>query len=258
MHMLNICVVLFAFCNIVSFCYGEIIKLPNGQTVEGTVTEETNEYIKVEIDGVPLTYYKEDASSFDRESSFDVMQSGNDLVLENAEQPDVIVFDAAEARINIPQGWFTVSKEEKQAQLRKDEYFLSRVPAEMVELALTAAPILTAYSHQPGIASDINNPEVTFSKKSGGSVDMAKMTINMTLRMIGATETEALLETVINGREVVRAVYECNEGGALLTTFVAIVLDGDDSYWLEFTCKSVEYAGYKDDLEMMLASIEIK
>ncbi|MCP4651993.1 MAG: hypothetical protein GY858_01220 [Candidatus Omnitrophica bacterium] len=46
----------FLFTFLISFA--DAITLPNGKSVEGVIVEETDEYIKVETQGVPLTYYK--------------------------------------------------------------------------------------------------------------------------------------------------------------------------------------------------------
>ena len=51
--------ILFIIC-ISSICFAETIVLKSGQTVEGTIIEETDRYVKIDFQGIPLTYYHED------------------------------------------------------------------------------------------------------------------------------------------------------------------------------------------------------
>ncbi len=43
-----------------NFCFAETIALKSGKTIEGEIIEQTEEYIKIDFHGVPLTYYMED------------------------------------------------------------------------------------------------------------------------------------------------------------------------------------------------------
>ncbi|MCP4653285.1 MAG: tetratricopeptide repeat protein [Candidatus Omnitrophica bacterium] len=45
--------------------YPETIKLKSGQVVEGEIVERNNESIKIDIEGLPLTYYLDDIESID-------------------------------------------------------------------------------------------------------------------------------------------------------------------------------------------------
>ncbi|MBU1091364.1 hypothetical protein KKA27_00650, partial [Patescibacteria group bacterium] len=40
-------------------CYAEKIILKNGKVIKGKIVEEHDEYIKVDIKGIALTYYKD-------------------------------------------------------------------------------------------------------------------------------------------------------------------------------------------------------
>ena len=75
--MRKIITYLLGFIFISHFCSGETIALKSGKTIEGKVIEQTDEYIKIDFHGVPLTFYMEDIdntsdsvpqSSFDFES----------------------------------------------------------------------------------------------------------------------------------------------------------------------------------------------
>tara|TARA_B100000315_G_C14539759_1_gene570288 strand:- start:338 stop:1201 length:864 start_codon:yes stop_codon:yes gene_type:complete len=51
-----------------SLVFSTTIVLKSGKTIEGTVTETTNEYIKVDFSGVSLKYYLDDIKSIDGKS----------------------------------------------------------------------------------------------------------------------------------------------------------------------------------------------
>ena len=43
-----------------SWVSAEVLKLKNGTIVEGAIVEKTDEYIRLEVSQIPLTYYLED------------------------------------------------------------------------------------------------------------------------------------------------------------------------------------------------------
>ncbi len=45
--------------------FSEIIVLKSGQTVQGKIIEEKEKYVKLELGGIPLTYYREDIERID-------------------------------------------------------------------------------------------------------------------------------------------------------------------------------------------------
>jgi tetratricopeptide (TPR) repeat protein len=58
------------FCALMYLCllpslFGETIILKSGQKVEGKIIEETEKYIKIDFDGVPLTYFLDEVESID-------------------------------------------------------------------------------------------------------------------------------------------------------------------------------------------------
>ena len=55
---------LFGFCLCAPLC-AETIVLKSGTTVEATIVERTSEYVKVEVEGVSLTYFLEEIESID-------------------------------------------------------------------------------------------------------------------------------------------------------------------------------------------------
>lgn len=58
---------------IMVFCFSfssfsAIITLKSGQTVKGTIVEETDKYVKIIFMGIPLTYWRENIASIDRQT----------------------------------------------------------------------------------------------------------------------------------------------------------------------------------------------
>lgn len=49
--------------------FSETIILKSGQKVEGKITEETDKYVKIDFEGVGLTFYNDEIFSIDRSSS---------------------------------------------------------------------------------------------------------------------------------------------------------------------------------------------
>lgn len=45
------------------FLFAEIIVLKNGKTVEGIIIEKTDKYVKIDFQGVPITYYNSEIES---------------------------------------------------------------------------------------------------------------------------------------------------------------------------------------------------
>ena len=60
-------VVIFIFLCFTFSVYAETIILKTGKKVEGKIIERTEGYVKVDLQGVPLTYYFEDIESIDGE-----------------------------------------------------------------------------------------------------------------------------------------------------------------------------------------------
>ncbi len=55
--------------------FADIIYLESGKTVEGKIIEETDEYIRIDFQGVPLTYYRDDIAKIkDSSDSLDLDQ----------------------------------------------------------------------------------------------------------------------------------------------------------------------------------------
>lgn len=53
-------------------CFAETIVLKSGKTVEGKIIERTDQYVKIEFQGIGLTYFLEDVESIDGIASMDL------------------------------------------------------------------------------------------------------------------------------------------------------------------------------------------
>jgi len=51
--------------SIITYSYPETIKLKSGKTLDAKIIEKTDKYIKVNISGIPITYYLEDIEAID-------------------------------------------------------------------------------------------------------------------------------------------------------------------------------------------------
>ena len=61
-----LCIVAMLFLS--SLSYADTIILKSGKTIEGEIIEKTDEYIKLEFDGMPVTYFLDDVDSIDAEA----------------------------------------------------------------------------------------------------------------------------------------------------------------------------------------------
>ena len=61
-----------ALCSffICSFAFAETITLTSGQKIETKIIERTDKYIKVDFQGIPLTYYRDEIEYIDGEKAF--------------------------------------------------------------------------------------------------------------------------------------------------------------------------------------------
>lgn len=64
---LSLLLALLIFSLFISGAFAEIIKLKSGRQIQGEIVEKTNSYIKVDVAGVPLTYFLDDISAIESE-----------------------------------------------------------------------------------------------------------------------------------------------------------------------------------------------
>lgn len=65
MNKKRIIIFLPVFLIVISCVFAETILLKSGKTIDGKIVEKTDKYIKIDFDGIPLTYYFEDIQSID-------------------------------------------------------------------------------------------------------------------------------------------------------------------------------------------------
>ncbi|MBF0620115.1 MAG: DUF2059 domain-containing protein [Candidatus Omnitrophica bacterium] len=56
---------LLVFCALASTAWGETVVLKNGTTTAGTIVERTADSIKLDVSGLPVTYYKDEIGTVD-------------------------------------------------------------------------------------------------------------------------------------------------------------------------------------------------
>ncbi len=59
----------------ISVVFAEIITLKSGKTVEGKIIERTDKFVKIDFQGVPLTYFKDEIESIDNQTLSKTPQS---------------------------------------------------------------------------------------------------------------------------------------------------------------------------------------
>ena len=73
-----------------TFVFAETVTLKSGSTMEGRLIEETDEYIKIDFQGTPLTYYRDEIKKIDsnpRPQSVRDTAEALPVKLERAEDP---------------------------------------------------------------------------------------------------------------------------------------------------------------------------
>ena len=102
-----------------SLCFAETVVLKSGKTVEGKLIEKTDEYIKIDFLGAPLTYFLDEIESIDGNKLIPPLVT-EDKKLSNSSNPssfsellDKDVYYAPEGydiKIKIPKGWHMANK----------------------------------------------------------------------------------------------------------------------------------------------------
>jgi len=78
--------VLLLFMLIPSLLFADTIKLKSGNTVDGKIVQETEDYIKVDVQGVELTYYRDEIEDGKHESAISEAAIFSDLMDSNRKQ----------------------------------------------------------------------------------------------------------------------------------------------------------------------------
>ena len=89
------------------------IAIKSGKTVEGEITERTYEHIKVNMDGIPLTYFLDDIESIDGKeinTSAEILNSNSGKSIEAINQDAVLLF-IERVKTILPTEWKILSHE---------------------------------------------------------------------------------------------------------------------------------------------------
>jgi tetratricopeptide (TPR) repeat protein len=81
--------------------YAETIKLKNGNTVRGRILEKSDRYIKVDIAGIPITYYFDEIESIDGQFLYIVPQASSLSSYSSSKQPQDIFKNVSPAIVYI-------------------------------------------------------------------------------------------------------------------------------------------------------------
>lgn len=108
---------------ITSFCFAETIVLKSGNIVEGKILEKTDRYVKIDFEGVPLTYFMDEIDKIEGENPL----SGN---VKKKKGSLVAVGDAtltyASYLFELPKGWMPVINEQLMQYTHKIGYWMGR------------------------------------------------------------------------------------------------------------------------------------
>jgi len=91
--MRKVILLIFLFNLICLFSFAETIIFKSGKVVEAKIVERTDEWIKVDFQGVHLTYYLEDIENIDREENFLQWQEWHPYVEEYIVNTASLIFD---------------------------------------------------------------------------------------------------------------------------------------------------------------------
>lgn len=96
-----------AILSVAPFCFAEDIILKSGKTIEGKIIEKTDEYVKVDFKGVPLTYFFDDIESI-KGSGIDTASMQQNVVGQSggmSKSSSQYNDQASGLTITPPQGW---------------------------------------------------------------------------------------------------------------------------------------------------------
>lgn len=88
--------------SVAPFCFAETIYLKSGKIVEGKLIEKTDDYIKIDFQGVSLTYFLDEIEAID----------GLKLDYSNNKKQNYYVNEEYGISVTGPKGWYKISGEE--------------------------------------------------------------------------------------------------------------------------------------------------
>lgn len=283
------CNVIWILINFLIFCpfvHAETIYLKSGKTIEGKILEKTDKYIKIDFQGVRLTYYWNEidhVKGLEDKSIHPIIGSRTEL----SESATNVYFDKEYGiRLVFPVEWKVKSgkalREQKSVEmgkkltaenlashgqdepgfcpLTKDKETMSKLIGGMKDSALSSLPLVSAHKYDPNTVDENSNPymELTVRKASSNEpLEDAKLVVQLSVKMFQCRFIENIQNVDINGIKGIRAAYEMQTGQGSRIEACCFLVSGDKIYGLAFTCPSADFEKLKVDFDEVVNSFEI-
>jgi len=147
-----------------SFCFAETIVLKSGKTVEGKILEKTDRYVKIDFEGIPITYFMDQIDKIEGDNPL----AGN---VKKKKGSLVIVGDAtltyASYLFELPTGWMPVINEQIMQYTDQIGFWMGRRMDS--ETAITVVP--TKKQNGQGFSDFINATKQKNINEAGCSPD---------------------------------------------------------------------------------------
>lgn len=158
--------------------YAETIKLKSGSSVEGKIIEKSDKYIKIDFQGVQLTYYFDEIESIDGNK---ISSNPEEAQSEQQSSNGLLEYDSQDSlfKIKYPRGWF-VHKDEVAANGITLWYFTReeiKKPEDFIKAGVTVGysknyPNLTELPWQQFIITTVESVQNKGWKVSNLAVDI--------------------------------------------------------------------------------------
>ncbi|MEW5897360.1 MAG: tetratricopeptide repeat protein [Nanoarchaeota archaeon] len=242
-------ILLLSLIFITSFAWAETIKLKSGKTVEGKITERTDEYIKVDIVGVPISIFTEEIEGIDGYDNEFKAVTRNKI-----SEEDWYKNDEFKIKIKIPQGWQFCDKDTNPQDFFG---FLSSPQLIPQSIAVFSDGKLSKASTRAYVQFTIfkdkplSNEEFVFiNSKNAKKMEASNPNI----------EIEELYNSIeLDGKKFIRYIVHFSPPGEDVETYVYYyLLKGDYWYTITYQTEKSKYAQYKYIFSDMVASISVE
>lgn len=237
-----------------NFVFADTIILKSGQKIEGKIIQITDKYVKLELEGMPLTYYLEDIQSINAEKlyiignpkdsnstvKYQILSKENGDGLEEGEQivifPNYLMYihGLYKFKVILPPNWSKIYQNERKP---KD---LGKI----VSIAFGVKNTITPIFHIMIKKTENTNIEDELKEH----IDSLKESEGFKLK----NEPERL---VINELGAIKVIYSSKSP---LNVVMYLILKDGVAYYLDFAYETLdEYNRYYGEFEQILKSIGI-
>jgi hypothetical protein len=249
-------------------CFAETLVLKSGKTVEGKIIEKTNEYVKIEVQGVLLTYFFDEIGSINSNTSISPLNKGEETV---EKTPLLItrtnIYEDKEfgVRLVFPEGWFVISNKEKRKELQEK---FEKLPNENVKegfseiqnSALGLIPIVTAYRYNPKSIDCFQNDQITVTitkTQEANELEYEKSLFPLAAKVNNGRIIEEPKEITSNGMRGICGTIESPIKQELRVRSSCIFVNGDKKYKISCDCKAKNFSALKEEFENVIKSFSI-